>query len=102
MWNNVSVIEKNKGKKIEWKQRATCLYFGDDEIMINVAKYQKDWSVSLDICKDRAGNLTIGTKSAQHYVAQVEIPAARYNENDGKREKTQIDMSEVTLTLWSI
>ena len=100
MENNVSVIEKNKGKKIEWKQSATHLYFGGDEIMINVAKYQKNWPVSLDICKNRAGNLTIGTKSAQRYVAQVEIPTARYNENDGKRENTPIDMSEVTL--WSI
>ena len=69
MANNVKVIEKNPGQKIEWEQSGTRLYFGDDELMLNAARYQKDWPVSVDVCKDRAGNLTIGTESALRYVA---------------------------------
>ncbi|MGN0579779.1 MAG: hypothetical protein ACI4JE_02815 [Ruminococcus sp.] len=102
MANNVKVIEKNPGQKIEWEQSGTRLYFGDDEIMINAAKYQKDWPVSVDICTDRSGNLTIGTESALRYVAQVEIPAAQYTEDGENREQLPLDMGDVTLTLWSI
>lgn len=102
MASKIKVIEKNEGKKIEWEQSGPRLYFGDDELMLNTAKYQKDWPVSVDVCKDRAGNLTIGTESALRYVAQVEIPAAQYNDDVKNQEKLPIDMGDVTLTLWSI
>ena len=102
MASKIEVIEKNEGKKIEWEQSGTRLYFGDDELMLNAAKYQKDWPVSVDVCKDRAGNLTIGTESALRYVAQVEIPAAQYTEDAENREQLPLDMGDVTLTLWSI
>lgn len=109
-FNDVKVIEKNKGKKITFEQDGTRLYFGDDELMINAAKYQKDWAVEVDICKDKAGNLTIGTDSALRYVAQIKIPAAKYEEStegEGEemtitRELIPLDMGEVELHLWSI
>lgn len=108
--SNVKVIEKNEGAKIEFAQSGTRLYFGDDEIMVNAAKYQKDWSVTVDICKGRDGNLTIGTDSALRYVAQVEIPAAKYTETaegEGEnavttRELLPLNMGDVTLILWSV
>ena len=120
--NNVKVIEKNAGPKIAYEQTGTCLIFGDYELMINAAKYQKDWDVTVDICKDKAGNLTIGTESGLRYVAQVLIPAATYTETpieqeDGtatlsdtgegmnstvQREQNPLDMSDVMLVLWSI
>lgn len=102
MASKIKVIEKNEGKKIEWEQSGTRLYFGDDELMLNAAKYQKDWPVSVDVCKDRAGNLTIGTESALRYVAQVEIPTAQYTEDVENREQLPLDMGDVTLTLWNI
>lgn len=102
MASKINVIEKNEGQKIEWEQSGTRLYFGDDELMLNAAKYQKDWPVSVDICKDRAGNLTIGTESALRYVAQVEIPAAQYTDDGENREQLPLDMGDVALTLWSI
>lgn len=102
MANNVKVIEKNEGAKIDYEQSGTRLYFGDDELMLNAAKYQKDWPVCIDICKDRAGNLTIGTESALRYVAQVEIPAAVYEGEGDEREQLPLDMGDVTLILWSI
>lgn len=120
--NNVKVIEKNAGPKIAYEQTGTCLIFGDYELMINAAKYQKDWDVTVDICKDKAGNLTIGTESGLRYVAQVMIPAATYTETpiepeesaepmsdtgEGmnstvQREQNPLDMGDVTFVLWSI
>ena len=108
--NDVKVIEVNKGEKIAYEQSGTRLYFGDDEIMVNAAKYQKDWDVVVDICKDRSDNLTIGTDSALRYAAQIKIPAAQYTETtEGEgmdavttRELIPLDMGEVELYLWSI
>lgn len=127
--NKVTVIEKNAGQKIDFEQSGTRLIFGDDEIMLNAAKYQKDWDVEVDVCRDKSGNLTIGTGSGLRYVAQVEIPAATYTETeipaeetpdapaaedeaeggDGmnqkttvQRDKNPLDMGDVTVILWSI
>ena len=127
--NKVTVIEKNAGQKIDFEQSSTRLIFGDDELMLNAAKYQKDWDVEVDVCRDKSGNLTIGTGSGLRYVAQVMIPAANYTEteipaeepaeapaaedaaegNDGmnqkttvQRDKNPLDMGDVTVVLWSI
>lgn len=123
--NNVNIIEKNEGEKIAFEQSGTRLIFGDDEIMLNAAKYQKDWPVEVDICRDKADNLTIGTESGLRYVAQVMIPAATYTEtpiededpeaegeDEGteggmnqqkiQRDKNPLDMGDVTVVLWSI
>ena len=106
MSGKVKVVEKNEGAKIAYEEQGTKLFFGDDEIMLNVAKYQKEWPVVIDICKDKAGNLTIGTESANRYVVQVEIPEVKYTEIE-KEEETErkaepLDMSEVILILWSV
>lgn len=122
-YNDVIVIEKNTGEKIAYDQNGTRLIFGDDEIMLNAAKYQKDWDVEVDICKDKSGNLTIGTESGLRYVAQIMIPATTYTETvidapeaqsadpgEGdeinrttiQRDKNELDMGDVTLVLWSI
>ena len=126
--NKVTVIEKNAGQKIDFEQSGTRLIFGDDELMLNAAKYQKDWDVEVDVCRDKSDNLTIGTGSGLRYVAQVEIPAATYTETeieaeepaetpaaedtaegDGmnqkttvQRDKNPLDMGDVTVILWSI
>lgn len=126
--NKVKVIEKNAGEKIAFEQSGTRLIFGDDEIMLNAAKYQKDWPVEVDICRDKADNLTIGTASGMRYVAQVMIPAATYtetvieepespeadaegadqtenggmNQQNVQRDKNPLNMGDVTVVLWSI
>ena len=123
--NKVTVIEKNAGQKIDFEQSGTRLIFGDDEIMLNAAKYQKDWDVEVDVCRDKSGNLTIGTGSGLRYVAQVMIPAATYTEAEEpaeapaaedatesgddmnqkttvQRDKNPLDMGDVTVILWSI
>ena len=126
--NKVTVIEKNAGQKIDFEQSGTRLIFGDDELMLNAAKYQKDWDVEVDVCRDKSDNLTIGTGSGLRYVAQVMIPAATYtetvieepeapeadaegaeqtenggmNQQNVQRDKNPLDMGDVTVVLWSI
>lgn len=90
MSSKIKVIEKNPGQKIPWKQNGTKLTFGDDELMINVAKYQKDWNTQIDICGDLNGNLVIGIGEGRYYAAQVDIPAIKYKDPEPvKSEKTE-------------
>ena len=106
----IKVVEINEGTKIQYTQSDTKLFFGDDEIMINCAKYQRDWLVHLDICADKNNNLVLGVGEGRYYVAQVDIPATKYVEEtetveDEKQtvlKPVDLDMSDVTLTLWSI
>ena len=44
----VTVVEINEGTKIDYEQNGTKLTF-DDQLMINVAKYQKGFPVHVDI-----------------------------------------------------
>ena len=117
--SNVTVVEINEGTKISWAQNAAKFTFGDDELMVNAEKYQRDWPVHLDICGDSDGNLVIGTGAGRYYVAQLDIPATQYAqpeeaaalaegdaEMDGQQsaaaEPLPLEMSDVTLTLWAV
>jgi hypothetical protein len=115
---SVQIVEKNEGTKIEFAQSGTKLIFGDEEIMINAAKYQRDWPVQVDICADDNRNLVVGVGAGRYYVAQVDIPAVKYEEQEAsettsegekaaqEQEKTsvakEIDMSGVVVTLWAV
>jgi hypothetical protein len=115
---SVQIVEKNEGTKIEFAQSGTKLIFGDEEIMINAAKYQRDWPVQVDICADDNRNLVVGVGAGRYYVAQVDIPAVEYEEQEAsettsegeeaaqEQEKTsvakEIDMSGVVVTLWAV
>ena len=101
----MKVIEKNEGPKIAYEVTGTKITFGDDELTINVAKYQRDWPVHIDICRNRDNQLVIGTGEGLYYVAQFDIPAIKYTEPETEEEIPEplpIDMSEVVLTLWSL
>jgi hypothetical protein len=106
--NPVNVVEVNDGTKIDWEQSGTKIFFGDDEIMVNVAKYQRDEERTIDIVIARDGTLAIGADSGIRYAAQIEIPANEYNyiENEETEEtekvKVPLDMANVILKLWSI
>lgn len=113
MANNVQVIEKNEGQKVEFVQSGTRMFFGDDEIMVNCSKYQKDWPVHLDICANKDRNLVIGVGEGLYYVAQLDIPPIEYEEQveivsdiEGMPEPPRIakpiDMGKVILTLWNL
>ena len=119
----MQVIEINEGPKIAYEESGTRVYLGDDEIMVNAAKYQRDWPVHLDICSNADKQLVVGTGDGRYYVAQIDIPAIQYEpqpepintfgegqeggeggETMGNQEPPKpipLDMSNVTLTLWS-
>ncbi len=101
----IQIIEKNEGHKIAYEENGTMVFLGDYEFMINVAKYQRDWPVHIDICRNRDNQLVIGTGEGLYYVAQFDIPAIKYTEPETEEEIPEplpIDMSEVVLTLWSL
>jgi hypothetical protein len=101
----MKVIEKNEGPKIAYEVTGTKITFGDDELTINVAKYQRDWPVYIDICSNRDKQLVIGTGDGLYYVAQLDVPEIKYTEPETEGEAPEplpIDMSEVVLTLWSL
>lgn len=127
--NAIKVVEKNPGEKIAYEQSGTKVIFGDDELMVNAAKYQKDWPVQVDICADENKNLVIGVGVGRYYVAQMDIPATEYKEVEVEAEETAamiadddngeiaeetqtttktqlvaqpLDMAKVVLTLWGI
>lgn len=109
----MNIIEKNAGRKIPYKVSGTKITF-DDELMLNLTKYERDDTNHLDICRDAYGNLGNGVPSGSgKYVAQIDIPPRAYNvvetgleDEDGnpvvKREAIPLDMDKVTLTLWSV
>lgn len=120
--NAVEVVEKNPGTKIAYEQDGTKITFGDDELMVNAAKYQRDWPVQVDVCADGNDNLVIGVGTGRYYVAQLDIPAIEYTETEVEKEVTEtvdgeevtktvmttekeaqpLDMSKAVLTLWSL
>jgi hypothetical protein len=105
--NPVKVKEINEGEKIEFDQSGTKLTL-DDQLMINVAKYQKGFPVHVDICMDADRNLCTGIADGLFYVAQIDIPETKYETTEATEDKEAtttiipLDMADVTLTLWSI
>jgi hypothetical protein len=99
------IIEKNEGPKIPYSVNGTRVSFNDD-LTINLANREQDWPVHIDICYDEDRTLVIGAAAGRAYVAEIDIPARQYTEEevDGETQRVPVplDMDTVTLTLWSI
>jgi hypothetical protein len=96
------VVEKNEGAKIEYKITVSTkkITFGDDELTINLSKYERDEEVCIDICVDENGMLTIG-QMAKYYVAQVILPARQYSDEEHTNPVT-FNINNATLILWAL
>ena len=109
----MNIIHKNEGTKIPYTVSGSKITF-DDEVMYNLTKYERDEASHIDLCRDKFGNLVSGVipGTAERYVAQIDIPARRYNyepdgvDADGNPKQKQVaeplDRERVTLTLWSV
>ena len=94
---------------IEYEQSGKKVIF-DDDLSINLSKREKDDPVHIDVCFDTDGELCIGAAAGWAYVAEIDIPARRYEDvpveggEEGETERVPIplDMDTVTLTLWEI
>ena len=112
----MKVIEVNVGEKIPYTVNKTKITF-DDELMLNLAKLERDFDVCIDICIDKFGMIVTGL--GVKYAAQIEIPARQYiekeqenpdydaeDENSKKTitvpEPVPFSMDNVTLKLYSI
>ena len=92
---------------VDYEISGNKIYFGDDELMINLAKKERDDAVHIDICSDYTGGLVIGTGgSARAYVAEIDIPPRQYVEVEGEegteRQPVPFDIDTITLTLWEM
>lgn len=105
----MKIVEKNEGRKIDYELNGTKLEFADGALTIDLARYQKDDSVTRDIMVDSDGYLMMGR--GRYYVAQVEIPAREYEdtgENGGMnqpgviRTPLPLNTDDVTLYLFAI
>lgn len=99
------IIEKNEGIKIPYSVSGKKVTFNDD-LTINLASREQDGPVHIDICFDEDRALVIGAAAGRAYVAEIDIPARQYTEEeiDGEIQRTPVplDMDTVTLSLWSI
>lgn len=91
------IIEKNQGKKIEYEITGNKITFGDDEIALNLSKYERDERVQIDLCTDDDHILIAGP--SKYFVANVIIPAKSYNEAG---EAVPFNIENVTLVLWAL
>jgi hypothetical protein len=108
----MKITEMNTGKKIGCELKNYKLTF-NDELTINLDRYQRDYEVTKDIMADSEGNLVIG--NGRFYVAQIVIPPAEYEEaayedesekaedsENVTRTKKPLDTDDVELKLFSI
>lgn len=111
----MKIIEANEGPKIAYEESGDWINF-DDQIMLNLKKSEADHEVHIDITSDVFGRLKTG--DGAYYVAQVDIPARKYDEEEIenpdyneeetssptiiKREPVPFSMDNVTLTLFAL
>jgi len=111
------IVEKNEGPKIDYEIQNTStkkkITF-DDDLTINLVKREEDWPVHIDVCYDADGDLVLGTAAGRRYVAEIDIPARRYEEIPNPdpdpedpesatiRQALPLDLDLVTLSLWAL
>ncbi|KAB0577218.1 hypothetical protein EI53_01242 [Fusobacterium naviforme] len=114
----MNVIHMTPGEYIAYETTKKSIVFGDEDLSINLKNREQDEKVTIDVCFDRDGNLTMGTAAGLHYVAQVEIPPRQYKEVEQENpdyeeggeapatitvlEPVAFDIDNCTLYLWSI
>ncbi len=98
------------GKHIEYTTTAKSVIFGDEDLAINLKNREMDEKVVIDICADKQGFLVVGAETGFRYVAQVEIPARQYEEQQAETEDgtttervaVPFDIDNCTIYLWDI
>lgn len=105
----MKIISKNEGRVIPYEENNGKITF-NDELMVNLQKYERDFEQHLDICMDANKCLAMGLTN--NYVAQIDIPARQYEDvvdgvdEDGRDKITKsplpLDMNNVVLTLWNV
>ena len=117
-------VIKTPGKHIVYDTTSKSIIFGEDEdLSINLKNREQDEKTLIDICSDSDGFLVVGTAAGLRYVAQVEIPARQYTEEEQEnpnddpeaeegaearnktivvREPVPFDIDNCTIYLWGM
>lgn len=117
-------VIKTPGKHIVYDTTSKSIIFGEDEdLSINLKNREQDEKTLVDICSDSDGFLVVGTAAGLRYVAQVEIPARQYTEEEQEnpnydpeaeagteaasqtitvREPVPFDIDNCTIYLWGM
>lgn len=100
------------GTHVEYETTSKSVVFGDDDLSINLKNRERDEKVLIDICTDSNNELTMGTAAGLKYVAQVEIPARQYTEEQGEPDEdgnpttvyvpVAFDIDNCTIYLWGM
>lgn len=88
----MKIIEVNEGKKIAYEINDNKITFGDDELTLNLSKYERDEEVIINICNDDDGILT--SSLSKYFVANIIIPA--------KTQDKTFNIDDVTMNLWAL
>lgn len=102
-----------EGSYIKYEVTGNIISFNDGDLMLNLARYERDFEIVVDICKNELGNLLIGVDNKKGtYVAQIIIPARKYSiekgeldENDTHIEiKSEVafDINNTQINLWGV
>lgn len=117
-------VIKTPGTHITYATTSKSIIFGEDEdLSINLKNREQDESTLIDICSDSDGFLVVGAAAGLRYVAQVEIPARQYTEEQEEnpsydpeaesgtemasktitvREPVPFDIDNCTIYLWGM
>lgn len=117
----ITHLPENGKNFIPYDVTGDVVDFNDGELMINLAKKERDYEVTIDICQDYTGGLVVGTGNGKRYVAQAVIPAREYTETDipnpdydpeaedstasptiKNREPVPFDIDKCELRLWEM
>lgn len=95
----MTVINVNEGPKVAYEIAGTKIFFGEDELMLNLSKYERDNEVIINICSDNEALLT--SDLSENFVANIIIPARSYTEGENP-QPVPFSMDNVLLYLWAI
>lgn len=95
----MNIIEVNVGQKIEYEVHNNKITFGDDELTLNLSKYERDDEVVIHVCIDHENIIT--SSLSENFVANIVIPAREY-EDEERTQPVAFSMDRVTLFLWAL
>lgn len=110
----MQVIKKPEdgAKFVSYEEDGNRLIFGEDDLSINLKRRERDYDVSVDICRDWTGGIVASVPHGERYLAQIFIPARQYTDEDTgevdeetgrniiEHKAVPFSMDNVILTLW--
>jgi hypothetical protein len=101
---------KNAGTYIKYELKGTRLSLRDEELTLDLSRYERDFPVHLDISENAFGMLIMGP--SHRYIAEIDIPAREFKIVKGEKDDLGFPKlskivlpfctDKVSLTLWAV